>query len=150
TVEGQEKVSQTKTVSVTPDDDGGEEEMEKEREQEMEQEMEQSMEGTDSNDTEEEEKSAVETVSGVSPDTTVDLTNNEFSRTNLSVDDGEVIRFVNQEGSHTVTLDTAGIDRTLSGSQSVMLQFNDSGTYQVYCRFHGSPGSGMHSDVHVE
>ncbi|MDY6776905.1 MAG: hypothetical protein SVQ76_02255 [Candidatus Nanohaloarchaea archaeon] len=92
---------------------------------------------------------AVEVVSGVSPDRTIYLTNYEFSSSNPSVSPGTVIRFVNQEGSHTVTLDAAGIDQTLSGSQSVMLRFNEGGTYQVYCRFHGSPGSGMHSDVTV-
>lgn len=92
---------------------------------------------------------AVEVVSGVTPDRTIDATNYEFSKSSISVSKGSVVRFVNQEGSHTVTLDTAGIDRTLSGSESVTLRFNEGGTFQIYCRFHGSTGSGMHTDVAV-
>ncbi|MFB6158509.1 MAG: plastocyanin/azurin family copper-binding protein [Candidatus Nanohalobium sp.] len=88
-------------------------------------------------------------VSGASPDRTIPATNFEFSQSSLSVEPGTVIRFVNQEGSHTVTLDTTGIDRTISGSDSVTLRFNEGGSYQIYCKFHGSPGSGMHSDVTV-
>lgn len=90
----------------------------------------------------------VEVVSA-SPDRTIEATNFEFSNSSISVDNGTVVKFVNQEGAHTVTLDTAGIDRTISGGESVTLRFNQAGTYQVYCRFHGSPGSRMHTDVQV-
>jgi plastocyanin len=92
---------------------------------------------------------AVQVVSGESPDRTIDLTNNAFSETSLQVDPGTVIRFKNMEGVHTVTLDGQGIDRELSGSDSVTLQFNEGGTYNIYCTYHGSPGNGMHTDVDV-
>lgn len=92
---------------------------------------------------------AVERVSGVSPDRTIDLNNYDFTAVNPQIGAGTVVRFQNVQGSHTVTLDTAGIDVALSGSESVLLQFNEAGTYQVYCKYHGGPGSGMHSDVQV-
>ncbi|MFB6246202.1 MAG: hypothetical protein ABEI74_01255 [Candidatus Pacearchaeota archaeon] len=91
---------------------------------------------------------AVEVVSA-SADKTIELTNYEFSNDAPSISPGTVVEFKNSEGSHTVTLDAQGIDKTLSGSQSVTLKFNEKGTYQIYCKFHGSPGSGMHSDVSV-
>ncbi|MDY6770678.1 MAG: plastocyanin/azurin family copper-binding protein [Candidatus Nanohaloarchaea archaeon] len=92
---------------------------------------------------------AIEKVSGVSPDRTITLTNYKFSATSPQISAGTVVKFVSQQGTHTVTLDSAGIDVTLSSGQSVMLRFNEAGTYQVYCSFHGSPGSGMHSTVQV-
>lgn len=98
------------------------------------------------------QSSAVEVVSGVKSDRTVDAHNFEFSDTNLNIKPGTVVKFIDSEGTHTVTLKQGdiSIDKVLSKGQSVMLKFNKGGSYQVYCRFHGSPGSGMHTDVGVE
>ncbi|MDY6778594.1 MAG: hypothetical protein SVU32_08055, partial [Candidatus Nanohaloarchaea archaeon] len=107
-----------------------ENEIEKENETEETEKKEKEQENTTENASEKDQP-AVETVSGVTPDKTITLTNYEFSTVKPSISAGTVIKFVNKEGSHTVTLDTAGIDKTLSASQSVTLRFNEDGTYQV-------------------
>ncbi len=96
------------------------------------------------------EPPAVNFVLGGTPDRTIRLTNNQFSATEFSISSGSVVRFVNDEGEHTVTIEGEGIDSTLEPGDRVTLRFNEGGTYQVYCRFHGSPGSGMHTTVQVE
>ncbi len=83
------------------------------------------------------------------PDKTITLTNNEFSKTNPKFSKGTVVKFMNEEGSHTVTLDSASINETLSEGESVTIKFGQPGTHKVYCDYHGSPGSGMHSNIRV-
>jgi plastocyanin len=56
---------------------------------------------------------------------------------------------MNKEGSHTVTLDSASINETLSEGESVTIKFDQPGTHKVYCDYHGSPGSGMYSNIRV-
>lgn len=92
---------------------------------------------------------AVSVTPDATPDRTVALSNYEFAGADLTVPSGTVVRFRNIEGQHTVTVATSGVDRVLEAGEAVTVTFHEEGTYQVYCRFHGSPGSGMHTDVTV-
>ncbi|MFB6181996.1 MAG: plastocyanin/azurin family copper-binding protein [Candidatus Magasanikbacteria bacterium] len=99
-------------------------------------------------DTKEQASSAVEKVSQA-PDKTISLSNYQFSKTSPSFSKGTVVKFTNKGGTHTVSLDSENINKTLASGDSVTLQFNEKGTYQVYCSFHGSAGSGMHSNIQI-
>ncbi|MFB6203487.1 MAG: cell wall-binding repeat-containing protein [Candidatus Nanohaloarchaea archaeon] len=82
-------------------------------------------------------------------DMNVTLSNYRFSSDSIKISEGQVISFVNTEGRHTVTLESGKVDVTLSRGESMKLRFDEEGTYSIYCRFHGSPGSGMHTQVTV-
>lgn len=92
---------------------------------------------------------AVEVIEDVPPDLVIELSNYDFSEVDPQFSAGTVVEYRNVGGSHTVTLDAEGVDVVLPQGSSLLLRFNESGTFEVYCRFHGSPRSDMHSTTRV-
>jgi len=75
------------------------------------------------------------------PSVTVVLKNFEFSPSNIDVEEGQIIEFKNEEGVHTVTISEAGhdeplIDIELSSADSVLVKFNEAGSFDLKCRYH--------------
>jgi plastocyanin len=78
---------------------------------------------------------------GNSTTETVDMVGGQFDPRNLSVATGTTVEWVNQDGaSHTVTdaSDNWSFDEEAAGGESVSHTFEESGVYDVYCRFHGT------------
>ncbi|MDP3882290.1 MAG: cupredoxin domain-containing protein [Nanoarchaeota archaeon] len=84
------------------------------------------------------------------PTRTITLSNFNFAPINAVIKEGEVIEFRNIGGGHSVTLDGFDIDIVLDIGATAHLQFNKPGVYEVYCRFHGSSGSGMKATITVQ
>ena len=74
-----------------------------------------------------------------------------FDPATVTVSSGGTINFQNTSGfAHTFTIDGQNIDSTVNGGASTTIDINlKPGTYDFYCRFHGSPGSGMHGTLKV-
>lgn len=69
----------------------------------------------------------------------VNVGNNFFSPSNLSIIQGDQVRWVRTAGTHTTTSNTGLWDATLDASNtSFMRTFNSVGTFQYFCDFHGS------------
>jgi plastocyanin len=75
-----------------------------------------------------------------------------FSPTKLTVSSGGTVSFSNTASfAHTFTVDGQDVDQTVSGGQSADIKIDlPAGTYDFFCRFHGSPGSGMHGTLTVK
>lgn len=91
--------------------------------------------------------------SGVSAaNVTISIVDNQFSPKTVSVNPGDTITFVNQGAMpHTATADNGLFDSgTIQPGQSFGATFNQGGTYQYHCKFHGSAGgSGMAGTIIV-
>lgn len=77
--------------------------------------------------------------------TTIVLKNFEFSPANIEIKAGQIVKFVNVEGSHTVTIIAPGreeplIDVVLSKGDMILVKFNQPGSYNLICRFHENAG----------
>lgn len=90
------------------------------------------------------------------PDAThVCAANLAFSPAVDTVAVGATVRWVNDDGvTHTATSSAvpsgaAAWDRTLAPGATDSVTLTAAGTYEYYCRFHGSPGSGMHGTIVV-
>lgn len=81
---------------------------------------------------------------------------NDFEPAQLSVSPGDEVVWTNEgEIDHTVEVQLEGEQETLhseeiEAGQSTSFTFDDAGTYDVWCRFHGQPGQGMAMTVTVE
>jgi plastocyanin len=90
---------------------------------------------------------------GAKAATTVQQTANfTFDPTTVKVNGGSTIEVLNTSGQapHTFTVQGQSIDITNQPghSQKVKVDLNP-GTYQFYCKFHGSPGHKMHGTLVV-
>ena len=74
-----------------------------------------------------------------------------FSPDKVDVKSGDTITVANASSfEHTFTVDGEDIDTAVSGGQSAKVTIGlSAGTYQFFCRFHGSPDSGMHGTLTV-
>lgn len=83
--------------------------------------------------------------------TSVELQNFEFQPAEIVAVTGTSVSVLNVDrGGHTFTVDGTDIDVTIDGGQSTDIPIEiDPGDYQLYCRFHGSPGSGMSGTLTV-
>jgi plastocyanin len=75
-----------------------------------------------------------------------------FNPTNVKVNSGSTIEVLNTAGQipHTFTVQGQNIDITNQGGQSQNVKISlKPGTYQFFCKFHGSPGQGMHGTLVV-
>jgi len=74
-----------------------------------------------------------------------------FVPANVSIASGDSVRWTNNDpAQHTVTADDGSFDSgTLNQGQTFTLPFSTSGVVHYFCRFHGSPGSGMIGTVTV-
>lgn len=73
--------------------------------------------------------------------TEVAMTGSQFQPRNIHVDAGATVTWTNEDGyAHTVTAasDNWSFDEEVSGGGSVSHTFENSGVYDVYCKFHGS------------
>lgn len=90
-----------------------------------------------------------------SVDATVEALDNRFDPEQLNVATNATVKWVNKgSNSHTVEIRPEGGSDTVHSAviapgESTTYTFQDAGTYQVWCRYHGSPGGGMHMTVTV-
>lgn len=88
--------------------------------------------------------------------TTICAVNTAFSPATLTVQAGATITFHNADGfEHTTTSSSVPTgattwDRTLSGGGETTMTLNTPGTYQYYCRIHGTPTTGMRGTIVVQ
>ncbi len=88
--------------------------------------------------------------------TTICAVNTAFSPATLTVPVGSLVTFHNADNfTHTTTSSsspTGGTqwDVSMAAGEEAHVAFDTKGTYQYYCRIHGSPGAGMHGTVIVE
>lgn len=79
-----------------------------------------------------------------------------FSPGTDTVAAGTTVRWMNDDNvAHTTTSSAVPIgaatwDKPLAAGAQDSVTLNVVGTYQYYCRFHGSPGSGMHGTIVVQ
>lgn len=88
-------------------------------------------------------------------DATVKALDNRFDPEQIDVSENATVKWVN-EGSnpHTVEIRPEGGSNKvhqaeIAPGESTRYTFQETGTFQVWCRYHGSPGSGMHMTVTV-
>ncbi len=79
------------------------------------------------------------------PSMTVNLKNFQFEPSNIETEKGQIVEFKNIEGKHTVTILESGhdeplVDVVLTEDQSVLVKFNEQGSYDLVCRFHENAG----------
>ncbi len=83
----------------------------------------------------------------------VSMVNSQFSPRNIHIDIGTTVTWTNDDGfGHTITSasDNWEKDTEVSGGGSTTYTFEESGVYDVYCRFHGSEDlSGMSMKIAV-
>ena len=75
------------------------------------------------------------------PAVTVTLKNYEFSPANIEVERGQIVEFKNEEGTHTVTISEPGhdeplVDEEVSQGKTILVKFNEAGSYDLVCRYH--------------
>jgi plastocyanin len=85
-------------------------------------------------------------VTATSPSTTtatVNISNFQFAPKVLQIKVGTTVRWINKEGTHTVTADDGAFaSDNLAAGQDFSFTFTKPGTYRYYCSFHGSKGGG--------
>lgn len=85
--------------------------------------------------------------------TAVSMSGSQFDPRNIEVDAGATVTWTNDDGHpHTVTSATDNWSKgtEVAGGETTTHTFDDSGVYDVYCRFHGSADlSGMSMKVGV-
>ncbi|MFA5944442.1 MAG: cupredoxin domain-containing protein [Candidatus Thermoplasmatota archaeon] len=97
------------------------------------------------------------TSSSAAPDYTVDLVDNRYDPTTLAVPNFQKVVFTNKGTlSHTVTIVRQGDppgsflrDQAIQPNTETDFNFPNDGTYNVYCRYHGTETSGMHMTITV-
>lgn len=89
------------------------------------------------------------------PAETVSALDNRFDPEQAGVAAGDTVEWVN-EGSnpHTVTIRAEGgsdtvHDEEIQPGAETSYTFQESGSFQVWCKYHGSPGQGMSMTVEV-
>jgi plastocyanin len=65
----------------------------------------------------------------------------------VSVNLGDTVKWHAQSFNHTATSDTGFFSLALNPGTTKSHVFRYAGAFPYYCRFHGSPGSGMHGEV---
>lgn len=86
---------------------------------------------------------------------TVEALDNRFDPEQVSVATGDTVEWVNQgDNPHTVTIRPEGgsntvHDKEIQPGETTTYTFQESGTFQVWCKYHGSPGQGMSMTVEV-
>ena len=79
---------------------------------------------------------------------TVQISNFQFAPKVLTVKAGTTVKWVNKEGTHTVTADNGAFaSDNLSAGGSFEFKFTKPGAYRYYCSFHGSKGGGEMSGM---
>lgn len=85
--------------------------------------------------------------------TEVSMVGSQFDPRNIHVSAGATVTWTNDDSAgHTVTnaSDNWSFDREVAGGESTEFTFEESGVYDVYCRFHGSADlTGMSMKVGV-
>ena len=88
------------------------------------------------------------------PDTVIVLTDNfAFGPGVMSIQQGSTVVWINKEtAKHTVTADNELFNsETLSVGESYSFEFNETGTFAYFCKFHGDAGGvGMVGQIEVE
>jgi plastocyanin len=94
---------------------------------------------------------------GCSPSATqICMAGSAFNKLTDTVSVGATVVWKNADGfTHTVTSSSVPSggplwDKTVTGGSSTSVTFPVAGTYQYYCRIHGSPGAGMHGTLVVQ
>lgn len=84
----------------------------------------------------------------------VTLQESRFDPSQLGISRGETVTWRNSDAfEHTVTIrgPSGGTvaDEEVPAGETTAVRFDQEGTYEVWCRYHGSVGSGMHMTVDV-
>lgn len=88
--------------------------------------------------------------------TQVCLQNTAFSPATATVSVGAKVVWTNADGfNHTTTSSSVPAsgptwDKALASGARDSVTFTTAGTYQYYCKIHGSPGAGMHATIVVQ
>lgn len=83
------------------------------------------------------------------------MVNTAFSPSSRTVAAGTTVTFVNGDGfthttvSNSIPSGASSWDITVGSGASASVTLTVKGTYQYYCRIHGSPGAGMHGTIVV-
>lgn len=82
----------------------------------------------------------------------VDMQNFQFSPMTITVNAGDTVTWHNLDSAtHTVTANDGSFDSgNVNSAGSFPRMFTQPGTYDYYCKIHGSPGAGMHGTVIVQ
>jgi plastocyanin len=92
---------------------------------------------------EEVEEEVTEAVGAITDnEANVSITDNEYSEASLSVDAGTTVTWVNEgTNTHTVTADDGSFDSgDLEPGDSFSYTFDDAGTFDYHCEYHGDEG----------
>jgi plastocyanin len=87
--------------------------------------------------------------------TQICMTNFAFSPAVDTVALGATIQWANQDNvahtatSRTIPASASAWDETVQGGGGASVTLTVAGTYEYYCRFHGTPGTGMHGTIVV-
>lgn len=90
--------------------------------------------------------------------TTISLVDDEYRPSAATAKVGDVYKFVNQGArTHTVTIHRPPAPETellkdieLKPGKTTFFEFQEDGTYHVWCKYHGRLGARMHLDVTVQ
>ncbi len=88
--------------------------------------------------------------------TQICMQSSSFHQATLTVSAGATVVWQNSDGTtHTTTSSAVPAtatswDRTVNAGGSTTVTLTVPGTYEYYCRFHGSPGAGMHGTIIVQ
>jgi len=80
------------------------------------------------------------------------MQNFSFQPMTITISAGDTVTWHNLDtATHTVTANDGSFDSgNVGGGGSFPHGFTQPGTYEYYCKIHGSPGSGMHGTVIVQ
>lgn len=67
----------------------------------------------------------------------ISMVDNAFQPENITVEQGDTLVFVNDgDNSHTVTVPGLDVDQEVAPGESVTVEADEAGTYELVCRFH--------------
>lgn len=80
----------------------------------------------------------------------VRLSNNRFTPNDLTINAGDTVRFINDQGFHDVRADDGSYGNTPAGPGWVFERvYAAPGVYRVYCTLHASPGGDINTSMNA-
>ncbi len=80
----------------------------------------------------------------------VRLTNNRFTPNDITINPGDTVRFINNEGFHDVRADDGSYGNTAGGpGWQFSRTYTTAGEYRVYCTLHASPGGDINTSMNA-
>ena len=80
----------------------------------------------------------------------VRLTNNRFTPNDITINPGDTVRFINDQGFHDVRADDGSYGNTAAGpGWQFSRTYTTAGEYRVYCTLHASPGGDINTSMNA-